>query len=287
MSSEILIVTNGTKDSIAAIEQGIWLASNLGLPITLLGITERLDPAAIDATHPLEVVFEHAVGLFEAQGAVYRLEVCNGSAETILPKEAQKGDSIVVVGPLGRPQFQRMMSGRSIRHFIAEVKQPILYVPEVRIPVKRIMIGVGGLGYDVNAEQLAMQVAAKNGAEVTLLHIVPPIELNYPTANTVSRNWQHLTETDTPVGRSLRQSLENAKTLGVTADIKVRHGNVIEEILAEVQGINYDLLCMGSSYSANSLRQMYSANVTAEIMDRVRCPVMTARFQTEMAGRDK
>lgn len=281
MSSEILIVTNGTKESFPAIEQGAWLASALDAKITLLGITEKLDPAAIDATHPLEVVFERAVSLFNAQGAAYRLEVRNGSAEKIVPQEAKQNDSIVVMSPLGRPQFQRFMAGRSIRHFIEEIEQPLLYVPETRLPVKRILISVGGLGYDVNAEHIAMQVAMKSGAEITLLHIVPPIDLNYPTAQTVSQNWEHLAETNTPVGRSLRQSLENAKSAGLTASIKVRHGNVIEEIFAETKESKSDLLCMGSSYSVHSLRQMYSANVTAEIMERAHCPVMTARFRQE------
>lgn len=281
MPSDILIVTNGTKESFPAIEQGTWLAATLELPITLLGITERLNPAAIDDTHPLENVFEKAVGLFKARGAAYRLEVRNGGAEKIVPLEARQNDSIVVLAPLGRPHFQRLMSGRSIRTFIEEVEKPLMYVPEARVPAKQVLICVGGLGYDVNAEHIAMQIALKSGAEITLLHIVPPIDLNYPTAQTVSRNWQHLTETDTPIGRSLRQSLENAKSAGVTASVKVRQGNVIEGIITESIEGNYDLLCMGSSYSVHSLRQMYSANVTAEIMDRVRCPVMTARFRIE------
>jgi len=281
MPSDILIVTNGTKESFPAIEQGAWLAATLELPITLLGITERLNPAAIDDTHPLENVFEQAVGLFKAQGAVYRLEVRNGGAEKVVPFEARQNDSIVVLAPLGRPHFQRLMSGRSIRTFIEEVEKPLMYVPAARAPAKKILICVGGLGYDVNAEHIAMQIAMKSGAEITLLHIVPPIDLDYPTAQTVSRNWQHLTETDTPIGRSLRQSLENAGAAGVTAVVKVRQGNVIEEIVAESTAGNYDLLCMGSSYSVHSLRQMYSANVTAEIMERARCPVMTARFRLE------
>jgi len=185
-----------------------------------------------------------------------------------------------VLGPLGRPQIQRFMAGRSIRHFIEEIEQPLLYVPETRLPAKKILISVGGLGYDVNAEHIAMQIAIKSKAELTFLHIVPPIALNYPTAQAVSENWRHLTDTNTPVGRSLRLSLENAKTAGVTASVKVRHGNVIEEIFAETEEGKYDLLSMGSSYSVHSLRQMYSANVTAEIMERVHCPVMTARFRT-------
>ncbi len=281
MSSDILIVTNGTKESFPAIEQGAWLAATLGSAITLLGITERLNPAAIDDTHPLESVFEKAVSVFEAQGAAYKLEVRNGSAEKILPQEAKENASIVVLAPLGRSQLQRLMTGRSIRTFIEAIEQPLLYVPKVRVPVKKILISVGGLGYDVNAEHIAMQIAMKSNADLVFLHIVPPIDLNYPTADAISKNWQHLTDTDTPVGRSLRLSLENARTASVSASVKVRHGNVIEEILAETLEGDYDLLCMGSSYSVHSLRQMYSANVTAEIMERVHCPVMTARFRRE------
>lgn len=278
MSSNILIVTNGTQESFPAIEQGAWLAETLGLPITLLGVTERLNPAAIDSVHPLEAAFEKAVGLFEAQGAAYRLEVRNGSAEKVVSIEAQKGDVIVALGPLGRPQLQRFVTGRSIRAFIEAIARPVLYAPAARLPVKKILISVGGLGYDVNAEHIAMQVAKGCGAGVTLLHIIPPIEFDYPTAKEVSEHWQHLTETDTPVGRSLRASLENARAAGLAASVKVRRGNVIEEILAEAREGNYDLLCMGSSHSVHSLRQMVSANVTAEIMERAQRPALTARF---------
>lgn len=280
MDSDILIVTNGTKESFPAVEQGAWLAKTFASKITLLGVTEKPDPAAIDSAHPLETVFEKAVSLFEAQGIEYRLKVRNGSAEKIVPIEAKKEDSIVVLGRLGRPQIQRMMTGRSIRTFLEDITQPLLYVPETQLPVKKILISVGGLGYDVNAEHIAMQVAKACGAEVTLLHVIPPIEFDYPTAKEMNTHWQTLTQTDTPVGRSLRGSLENAQAAGLNASVKVRRGNVIEEILTEISEGNHDLLCMGSSYSVHSLRQMYSANVTAEIMEHAHRPVMTARFRS-------
>jgi len=186
-----------------------------------------------------------------------------------------------VLGPLGRPQFRRMLTGRSIRHLLEEIEQPILYVPELKLPLKKILICIGGLGYEVTAEHIAMQMAIKSRAEVTLLHIIPPIDLNYPTAKTVSANWRNLAETDTPVGRSLRQALDVAKNDGLTANVKARQGNVVEEILAEVKDGNYDLLCMGSMYSSNALRQLYAPNVTAEIADSMLCPILSARYKRE------
>lgn len=281
MKPEILIPTNGFKGTWQAIEYGAGLAMLLDSKIRLLGVTESLSPAAIDDHHPLEDVFEQAVGLFQQNGVAYSLEVQNGSAEEIIPRRAAQGNFIVVLGRLGRPQIRRLLAGRSIRHLLEEIEQPILYVSESKLPIKRILICFGGLGYEVTAENLAIQIASKSRAEITLLHIVPPINLEYPTAKTVRDNWQRLEDTDTPVGRSLRQALEIAKADGLTATVMGRQGNVVEEILAEIKEGNYDLLCMGSSYSVHSLRQMYSPNVTAEIADGAPCPVLTARYKVK------
>ena len=281
MKPDLLIATNGFKGTWPSIEYGTWLAATLETKISLLGVTENLSPAAIDDHHPLEDVFARAVELFQKNGVTYSLEVQNGNAEDVIPLKAKQGNFITVLGPLGRPQIRRMLTGRSIRHLMEEIEQPILYVPESKLPLKKILICMGGLGYEVTAEHIAMQMAMKSRAEITLLHIVPPIDLNYPTARIVSENWQNLTETDTPVGRSLRQALEIAKNDGLTASVKARQGNVVEEILAEIKDGSYDLLCMGSPYSTNALRQLYAPNVTAEIAESAICPVLSARYKRE------
>ena len=281
MKPDLLIATNGFKGTWPSIEYGTWLAATLETKITLLGVTENLSPAAIDDRHPLEDVFARAVELFQQNGVAYSLEVQNGNAEDVIPRKAKQGNYIIVLGPLGRPQFRRLLARRSIRHLMEEIEQPILYVPESKLPLKKILICMGGLGYEVTAEHIAMQMAMKSRAEITLLHIIPPIDMNYPTAKTVSTHWQNLTETNTPIGRSLRQALEIAKNDGLTADVKARQGNVVEEILAEIKEGNYDLLCMGSPYSANALRQLYAPNVTAEIAEGAGCPVLSARYKRE------
>ncbi|MEK6753695.1 MAG: universal stress protein [Chloroflexota bacterium] len=281
MKPDLLIATNGFKGTWPSIEYGAWLAAVLHAKITLLGVTENLSPAAIDDHHPLEDVFARAVELFQQNSVAYELEVQNGNAEEIIPRKAKHGEFITVIGPLGRPHIRRLITGRSIRHLMEEIEQPIIYVPVTRLPLNKVLICIGGLGYEVNAEHIAMQIAMKSRAEITLLHIVPPMDMNYPTAKTVSENWQHLADTNTPVGRSLRQAMEIAKSDGLTANVKARQGNVVEEILAEVKEGNYDLLCMGSLYSSNALRQLYTPNVTAEIADNVNCPVLTARYKRE------
>ena len=46
------------------------------------------------------------------------------------------------------------------------IEGPILYVPKVRLPLNKTLICVGGLGYEVAAENLVFQVAMQSNSEV-------------------------------------------------------------------------------------------------------------------------
>lgn len=279
MKPDVLIAVNGYKESLSVVRFGAWLAAAIEGGVTLLGITEGENPAAIDDHHPLEDVFAESVAVFEKAGMTYQLEVQQGEAEKIIAERLRGSESILVVGHLGRSQFRHLISGHSLRGLMESIPNPMVYVPAARMPVKKVLVCIGGLGYEMTAEHLAMRAAIKDGAEITLLHIVPPMDLDYPTARTVQENWQRLAETDTPVGRSLRASLEIAAQEGLRAVVKARQGNVVEEILNEARAGNYDLICMGSPFSANSLRQMVTPNITAEVAESVQCPVLLARFK--------
>jgi len=277
--TELLIVTNGFKETWHAIEYGTQLAQSMRMKITLLGLTEKLNPAAIDDHHPLEDIFEQAVGLFKDKGVEYSLEVQNGEAEHVLPEKANSGEYIVVLSPLGRSQLKRWLTGRSLRLLMERITNPILYVPEVRWPLKKILVCIGGLGYAETTEELSFQIANANNAIVTIMHVIPPTDLDYPTTKKVHGHMDDLVETDTVQGRNLKKGLENANKYGLTVSTIVRQGNVLDEILLEVGSGDYDMVCMGSPYSAHALRQLYSPNVTAETAEALRCPILTARYQ--------
>ncbi len=279
MKPEFLIVTNGFKGTWSAIEYGAALAQSMQMKTTLLGVTEELNPAAIDDHHPLEDIFAQAVELFQKLNVDYSLEIRNGVAEKIIPEVANHGDFITVVSPLGRPQFKRWLTGRSIHLLMEQIRNPILYVPQTRLPLKKLLITVGGLGYEKAAENIAVQVARASEAEVTILYVIPPTDLDYPSTRGVQEHLNDLAETDTLPGRGLRKAVEIAQQAGLNAKAKARQGKIVEEILAEIAEGNYDLVCMGSAYSAHTLRQYYAPNITAEVAESVHCPVLTARHK--------
>ena len=195
----------------------------------------------------------------------------------MIPEKANQGNFLTVVTPLGRSRFRHWLIGRSFRALMEGIKGPILYVPVVRLPLKRLLISAGGLGYEVDAENLALQVATINRADVTLLHVIPPTDLDYPTTRDVREHAGDLQDTDTILGRSLRTGLNIAKEAGLNTKLITRQGHVVEEIMGELKQGNYDMVCMGSRYSAHALRQLYTPNVTADVADAVNCPLLTVR----------
>ncbi len=277
MSKRLLIVTNGYEGTWPAIRYGAWVAKTLALPVTLLGVQE-----ATDEQHPLEYLYGDAIQFLKDAQLDYRLEVTEGQAESVLRERAAKGDvQMLVVGPFGRPPLRRWMVGRSFRHIMAEVNLPILYVPVERLPLRKVLVCLGGLEYALTAEHLGVDLAVKNAARFVLLHVVQPIDLDYPETRKVLANLENLVETDTLPGRSLRRALQDAQAAGLQCEVRVRTGNPVQEILAEAREGDYDLLCMGSAYSAHSLRHLYTPNVTAEVAEASPCPILTARFEAD------
>ena len=279
MNLGFLIATNGFEGTWSSVEYGIEMARLLQMKITLLGVTENPNPAMAGDQRQLDEMLERAVSLCKEKSVRYSLEVQVGEAEKIIPDKANGGDFITVIGPLGRSRFKRWLAGRSIRPLLERITGPILYVPETRLPLKRILICIGGLGYAESVENLAIQIAVKNKAEITILHVIPPTDLDYPTAQKVSSHAEDLVETDTPQGRNLKKGLETAHGHGLEANVIVRQGNIVEEILIEAKTGNYDLLCLGSPYSAHTLRHYYTPNVTAEVAESLLCPVLVARYE--------
>ena len=281
MKSEILVTTNGYEKTWPGIVYATWLGTSMGIPVTLIGIIEQKQRPNIDEeAHPLEDIFSRAVELFKEKKLRYRLEILEGHAEDVIPKKAQEKDFLTVLTPLGRPPLRRLLLRRSFHQLMADIEKPILYVPSACIPPSHILVCLGGLGYGVTAEELGLEIAAKVESPVTLLHVVPPIDLDYPESRAVRENLDRLTDTDTLLGHTLRMALDEARSKRLKANLKIRQGNVIEEILAELKEGDYDLVCMGSPYSAHGLRQMYAPNVTAEVAEVIGCPVLTVRFKS-------
>ena len=114
-------------------------------------------------------------------------------------------------------------------------------MPEVRLPLQRLLLSAGGLGYVVDAENLALQVATLSRADVTILQVVPPTDLDYPTT---------------------RDMREHAGDLLAEFVAAMRHGFGLSKILGTIH--TYPTLAEANKYAAGVWKR---ARVTQGQMD--------------------
>ncbi|HEX2979609.1 MAG TPA: universal stress protein [Anaerolineaceae bacterium] len=191
----LLICTNGSEPSRLGIDYGLRLAESLGLAIHLLCIDEKSE-----RTPELKQVIDDTVQRMETAHIPHEIEVLAGSCETILPQRAAESAYISIVGRLARPFWRNWITGRSFRSLLADIASPLIYVPRIHWPLKRMLICTGGLKYVFSLEHVAFHLARQLGAEITLLHVVQPVQMDYPLAQNVQEHWKTLLQTNTPPG---------------------------------------------------------------------------------------
>lgn len=273
MSKKILLATNGCSQNWATIQYATEMAKIMTVPLTLLGIVEKFD-----MEHPVEEIFNRAVTLFQEKELDYDLQIVNGDTENILAEIDWDDETYLFIGPLGRSQFRQWFVGHSFRKILEKVPCPIFYVREARLPIKKILMCFGGLDYTSNAEKIGLEIGRRAGAEVKFLHVVPPIESEQLSIQDTEKKPENLI--DKKPAKTLEKAQEHADDEGVESNVVVRQGNIVQQIIAELETQSYDLVCMGSSFShPDKMRRHYAPNVTAEVAEAVNCPVLTARAE--------
>ncbi len=271
MAKKILLVTNGCSRNWATIEYAAEMAKILNLPISLLGVVEKFD-----LEHPVEEMFSRMVTLLQEKELIYDLQLVNGDTEEVLAKIDWNEDTYLFAGTLGRSQFRHWLVGRSFRKILKNVSSPIFYVREARLPIKKILMCFGGLDHTSNAEKIGLEIGRRAGAEVKFLHVIPPIESEHLPMQKTEEKPEKLV--DEKPAKTLEKAQEHAQDEGVESKVVVRQGNIVQQIVAELETQSYDLICMGSSFSdPNNLRHHYTPNITAEVAEAARCPVLSAR----------
>lgn len=276
ITDHLVLVTNGRQETRPALEYGIWLAQRMKFPVQILGVSE-----SNNKDHPVESLVEEFKPSLTSAGIPFQVDYQKGRVEDLVSCCIQQTGALVVLGPLGRPPLHRFFKGHTFRFFMEDLVMPILYVPKLRLPVRKILVCMGGLGYALNVFHEALAIAVSLQASLTFLHVVEPVTLDYPLAHEVETHWQDLLETNTPQGNILKQVLKESQEVGVRADVSLRHGHILPEILNEMEQKDYDLVCMGSMYSSHSLRHFTLPNITAEIAECSECPILTVRNRPE------
>jgi nucleotide-binding universal stress UspA family protein len=101
----------------------------------------------------------------------------------------------------------------------------------------------------------------------------------------LEENVDQLLESKSELGTNLRRQKRELERLGVSAEVRLRHGIVIDQVFEEAREGDYDLIVTGTSQARGLLRHYIMGDLTRSILNRANVPVLVARAGPPKAGR--
>jgi len=118
-----------------------------------------------------------------------------------------------------------------------------------------------------------------------LLHVMAEPPAMYANLVRLEENVGQLLESKSELGTNLRRQRRELERLGVSAEVRLRHGIVIDQVFDEVREGNFDLVVTGTSHARGLLRHYIMGDLTRSILNRANVPVLVARAGPPKPGR--
>jgi nucleotide-binding universal stress UspA family protein len=209
-----------------------------------------------------QIVLERAARLLDGAPSA---KIVTGEAVEEVVREAGLGQyDLLVMGQLPfRPIIQRIL-GSVTERVLPQISGPLLIAKARPQQLRRILLCEGGRDPSL-LQRFATKLPAfiTNGSEIKILHVMSQI-----LANPAENGWelqadaQTLMKQHTPEGEFLLQNSQLPVVTPVPVATKVRHGLVVDEILAEAKNGRYDLIVIGQHRGHN----WWLANLMDEIV---------------------
>lgn len=278
---KILICSDGTQSTETAIHLGGSLAGPLKAETTLLGIAETSQDE-----QPLRDALYKQAQLLHGRGVSPAIVVQSGEpVRQIVDQTSKTNYDLVVIGARWIGATGHYWRSAKTYEVIKAIQPPVLVAIGECKQLKRFLVCTGGKEYIDQALQLTGRLAAVVNASVTLLHVMAEPPAMYADLVRMEENVGQLLESKSELGTNLGRQKKELERLGVSADIRLRHGIVVDQVFEEVREGNYDLIVTGTSQARGLLRHYIMGDLTRSILNRANVPVLVARAGPPKAGR--
>jgi nucleotide-binding universal stress UspA family protein len=278
---KILICSDGMPAAERAVGLGGLLAGWLKAETTLLGIAEKSrDERAIR-----ETLEKQAQSLRAREVALEIILRAGEPIRQILDQTSKTNYDLVVIGARRTRAAGRYWRSEKTYEVIKAIQPPVLVAIGECKQLKRFLVCTGGKEFIEQAVQLTGKLAAAVGASVTLLHVMAEPPAVYADLMSLEEDVDRLLASGSELGMNLLQQKKELERIGVSANVRVRHGIVVDQVFEEVREGDYDLIVTGTSQARGLLRHYIMGDLTRSILNRANSPVLVARAEPVPAAR--
>lgn len=272
----ILMATGGSAHSEVALRLGAQIASHVHEPPTILTVIKREEdrPKA-------EAILARSVALVRPLVPEVRTKVRVGHPAEEIVREAEEGEyDLVVVGERQHHGLvTRFILGSTAERVVEHAPCPVVVAKGSVREIHRILLCDSGAEAPSLLSRFTAQLTSllEGEEEVTVLHVMSQISAT-PEAQErdLKADAEELIRNHTPEGELLEKDLQVLNLPNVRARPKVRHGLVVDEILAEAAEGDYDLVVIGA-HRGEGWRRVLLDDLAHEIIVRLHRPVLVVR----------
>jgi nucleotide-binding universal stress UspA family protein len=269
----VLICSDGMPASAAATRVGGIISRAAGADTVLLGIAEQ--PA--DETPLRQAIDREAVQLRQNSVEPKIVIRAGDPIREILNETSDSAYDLVVIGAQHKGNNGPYWRSEKTYEVIKAIAPPVLVALGQCDALKRVLVCTGGRAFIDEALKLTGSVAAALGASVTLLHVMAEPPAMYADLVRMEEDLDRLLESKSELGENLRKQKAALEALGVRAEVRIRHGLVLDQVFREIAEGDYDLVVTGSSRARGVVRHYIMGDLTRKILNRANCPILVAR----------
>lgn len=269
----LLICSDGTDPADNPTRLGGLIAGPESSPTTLLGIAEKENDEAA-----LREALDSEAATLKAQGVDPRIVIRSGEPiRQILAETSANEYDLAIIGARRKGSGGLYWRPEKTYEVIKAVPPPVLVAIGACERIQRILVCTGGKRYIDDAVQLAGEIAKFVGGSVTLLHVMAEPPAIYADLVRLEEDVDRLLASGSELGRGLSGQKESLEKLGITVEVRIRHGLALDQIFLEVHEGKHDLIVTGTSQAKGTFRHYIMGDLTRGILNRADCPVLVAR----------
>jgi nucleotide-binding universal stress UspA family protein len=283
----LLLATKGSSGDELSLRLVAEIAGAAGEPVTILTVVkqeaDRLQAGAILA---------RAGGFLTRQGIAARTSLRVGHVATEIVREAEEGDYALVIVSTGQERnlAKRLLHGSTMVRVVEHAPCPVIVTKDKARPIRRILLCDSGASYALATTNTSNAIPSLLGrfiaqpadllareAEIVVLHVMSQISAGPGVSGKQLRsNAEDLIQEHAPEGELLEADIRGLERLGIRARAEVRHGFVVDEILAEARHGDYDLVVIGA-YRGQGWQRILLDDQAHRIIVQMDRPVLVLR----------
>ena len=282
----ILLATDGTAQSGAAVVAARLLAERLDRPLEVVSVLEpqvaygvalggtpiyvpEVDEARQSAR--LAAVIDYVARYSEGPTPAVHLRF-GAVAEEIAEVARERAATLIVVGAAPHQRVNRVVAGERAVHVLRSSSVPVLSVPPGFSALPRnVVVAVDFSPASVRAAQAALLLLGKGGT-LTLLHVISPLLSDMRLRELGDRDPADAVQT--LFGR-LRDELRPFVPDDVTIETLVRTDNDIGGIISGAAGLGADLIAVGT-HGPRLFERIFLGSVASSVLHAAPQPVLAA-----------